>query len=206
MTRVAPVCLLALAIVGLPGCHEKESVPIAVHDSYLADPRSVGFDIAPLPTGNGAILFLATYTSQGETANFKIELDWAPAEGPDSSGKIKAARGSIQAVPGSDARFLLADLKGALEAKNFPSRDQRESSLPIKYVILGKNLSQAAGGGFADNPEGHWTAMKVFIGSGAENDDGEVFLNFNTSTGKAQFSEGDADYGDYVLAKLATVL
>jgi hypothetical protein len=80
------------------------------------------------------------------------------------------------------------------------------SSLPIKYVILGKNLSQAAGGSFADNPAGHWTAMKIFIGSGAENDDGEVFLNFNTATGKAQFSEADADYGDYVLAKLATVL
>jgi hypothetical protein len=206
MTRLSPVCLLALAIVSLSACHEKESVPVSVPEAHLADPRSVGFDIAPLPNGNGAILFLATYTSQGETANFKIELDWAPAEGPDSSGKIKAARGSIQAVPGSDASFLLADLKKALEAKKFPSRDQRVSSLPIKYVILGKNLSQAAGGSFADNPAGHWTAMKIFIGSGAENDDGEVFLNFNTATGKAQFSEADADYGDYVLAKLATVL
>ena len=48
--------------------------------------------------------------------------------------------------------------------------------------------------------------MKIFIGFGAGNDYGEVFLNLNQVSQKAQFSEKDQDYGDYVLTKLATVL
>jgi len=46
--------------------------------------------------------------------------------------------------------------------------------------------------------------MKILIGNGE--DEGEVFLNFNPVSRKAQFSEKDIDYGDTVLAKLATVL
>ena len=46
--------------------------------------------------------------------------------------------------------------------------------------------------------------MKIFIGNGE--DEGEVFLNFNPVSRKAQFSEKDIDYGDVVVAKLATVL
>ena len=46
--------------------------------------------------------------------------------------------------------------------------------------------------------------MKVFIGDGK--DEAEVFLNFNPVSRKAQFSEKDIDYGDTILAKLATVL
>jgi hypothetical protein len=46
--------------------------------------------------------------------------------------------------------------------------------------------------------------MKIFIGDGE--DESEVFLNFNSVSRKAQFSEKDVDYGDTVVAKLATVL
>jgi hypothetical protein len=46
--------------------------------------------------------------------------------------------------------------------------------------------------------------MKIFIGDGE--DESEVFLNFNPVSRKAQFSEKDVDYGDTVLAKMATVL
>jgi hypothetical protein len=53
-------------------------------------------------------------------------------------------------------------------------------------------------------PAGNWTAMKIFIGDG--DDESEVFLNFNPVSKKAQFSEKDVDYGDAVVAKLATVL
>jgi hypothetical protein len=45
--------------------------------------------------------------------------------------------------------------------------------------------------------------MKIFIG---ENGEGEVFLNFSLATKTGQFSIKDPDYGDFVLAKLATVL
>jgi hypothetical protein len=44
--------------------------------------------------------------------------------------------------------------------------------------------------------------MKIFIGDG--DDESEVFLNFNPVSKKAQFSEKDVDYGDAVVAKLAT--
>jgi hypothetical protein len=207
MSRLAPVCLFALTMVGLSACrHENQTAPLAVSEPYLTDPRSVGFDIAPLPNGSGAIQFLATYTSQGKTAKFKIELDAAPEKSSASPNGITASNGSIQAVSGSDASVLLVDLKQALEAKKFPAQVRGESTLPIRYAILGKNLTQEAGGRFTDRPAGHWTAMKIFIGSGEENDDGEAFLNFNAVTGKAQFSEADSDYGDYVLGKLATVL
>jgi len=92
----------------------------------------------------------------------------------------------------------------ALEAKHVPAHAQRASRLPFTYVILGENNSQASGGGFSEKPAGNWTAMKIFIGDGE--DESEVFLNFNSVSRKAQFSEKDVDYGDTVVAKLATVL
>jgi hypothetical protein len=101
---------------------------------------------------------------------------------------------------------LLADLKRTLEAKHLPAHVHRSSNLPFTFAILGENQSQAADGGFNEKPRGNWTAMKIFIGFGAGNDYGEVFLNLNQVSQKAQFSEKDQDYGDYVLTKLATVL
>ena len=46
--------------------------------------------------------------------------------------------------------------------------------------------------------------MKIFLGNG--DDESEVFLNFNPVSRKGQFSEKDIEYGDGVVAKLATVL
>jgi phosphate starvation-inducible protein PhoH and related proteins len=80
----------------------------------------------------------------------------------------------------------------------------RVTRLDFTCVIIGENQSLSSGGGFADNPSGDWTAMKIFLPTGDDN--AEVFLNFNAKTGKAQFSQKDPDYGDPVLAKLATVL
>jgi hypothetical protein len=119
---------------------------------------------------------------------------------------MKFGKGAITAVPGSDASILLADLKKALEAKQMPTRMKRANRLPFTYAILGESQSRDSGGGFFDKPAGNWTAMKIFIESDSGDDEGEVFLNFNTVAGKAEFSEKDPDYGDLVLAKLATVL
>ena len=117
---------------------------------------------------------------------------------------MSSGQGAFIAVPGSDASAMLAALKKALEAKQIPAHIRRAPRLPFEYVILGENDSQAKGGGFSDNPPGNWTAMKIFLGDGE--DESEVFLNFNPVSGKAQFSEKDSDYGDTLLAKLATVL
>jgi len=46
--------------------------------------------------------------------------------------------------------------------------------------------------------------MKIFIGEG--DDEGQVFVNTNPVMRKGQFSIKDEEYGDIVLARLATVL
>jgi hypothetical protein len=118
---------------------------------------------------------------------------------------VKTGEGRLVAEPGSDASVLLSDLKRALEAKASPVKVQRARTLPFTFVNLGENLSQApSGGGFNQNPPGDWTAIKVFVGEGDQ--EGEVFLNFNQTIGKGQFSIKDPDYGDLVLKQLATVL
>jgi hypothetical protein len=106
--------------------------------------------------------------------------------------------------PGSDAGILLFDLKKALEAKALPSKVQRVESLPFTFVNVGDNLSRAAGGGFNAAPPGNWTAIKIFIGEGEQEE--QVFLNINPVIRKGQFSIKDTDYGDLLLAHLAKVL
>ncbi len=108
------------------------------------------------------------------------------------------------AEPGSDASFLLVDLKRALEAKAPPTKVQKLKTLPFTFVNLGDSLSHESGGGFNDKPPGNWTAMKIFIGQREQ--EGEVFLNFNLAIRKREFSIKDPDYGDLVLAELAKVL
>jgi len=71
-------------------------------------------------------------------------------------------------------------------------------------VSLGQNQSQDAGGGFNDQPPGHWIPMKLFIGEGEQ--EGKVFLNLNPVLKQGQFSIKDPEYGDIVLAQLVRVL
>jgi hypothetical protein len=71
-------------------------------------------------------------------------------------------------------------------------------------VSFEANESQVLGGGFALQPRGNWTPMKIFIGEGEQ--EGEVFLNLNPVLKKGQFSIKDPNYGDMVLVRLAEVL
>lgn len=121
-----------------------------------------------------------------------------------TSFKMSSGEGDIVAAADSDSSTMLLALAKALEAKHVPAHVHRATRLPFTYVILGQNNSQVIGGGFSAKPPGNWTAMKIFVGDGE--DEGEFFLNFNPVSRKAQFSEKDVDYGDIVLAKLATVL
>jgi hypothetical protein len=114
--------------------------------------------------------------------------------------------GAIISEPGSDASVLLVDLKTALEAKKLPAKVKRANRVPFNYAILGQNQTRDPDGGFRNNPPGTWTAMKIFFDSGTDDGECEVFLNFSGESSKAEFSEKDVDYGDLVLAKLASVL
>jgi hypothetical protein len=177
-----------------------------VAEHYISVPGSVGFDIEPLPRDGSAERWLATYVSKGKTAKFRIELGPSkPLEDKESKDfDIQQGEGRFLAEPGSDANVLLGDLKNALEAKKFPAKVQRARDLPFVFVSLGQNQSQDAGGGFNDQPPGHWTPIKLFIGEGEQ--EGEVFLNLNPVIKKGQFSIKDSEYGEIVLAHLARVL
>jgi hypothetical protein len=207
MMRILLLACACLLLLGQSACKDKSSTPQpALSEPGIQDEASVNFDIASLPSINGKRLWLATYASQGKLAKFNIEL--SPSDPPDSKSapgfNFRFGKGAIRAVPDSDAAVLLTDLKRALDAKKAPSKVQRASDLQFTYVIIGENQSLSGGGGFADKPSGDWTAMKIFIPTG--DDAAEVFLKFNAKAVKAQFSQKDPDYGDTVLAKLATVL
>jgi hypothetical protein len=115
-----------------------------------------------------------------------------------------SGQGKFIAETGSNPTVLLDDLRISLEAKSAPTNVKRVSELPFEYVRFGERLSRTAKGGLAEAPSGTWTAMKLFIGQGE--DEGEVFFNINPDTGHGEFSIKDAEYGDIVLAQLATVL
>ena len=76
--------------------------------------------------------------------------------------------------------------------------------LPFDAVVLGEKQSRSTSGGFASNPPGDWTAVKIFLPKGG--DEGELFLNLNLVLGKGEFSPKDSDYAVYVLGELAKVL
>jgi hypothetical protein len=207
MVRIAILCCLGALLSGEVGCRTQSITQDAGGlEPYISDPNSVGFNISPLPSNDRARRWLATYSDQNRTARFTIEIGPPAPMDSEVGGSLKMSSGSgaILAAADSDAGTMLVALAKALEAKHVPTHIQRTSRLPFTYVILGENNSQASGGGFVAKPPGNWTTMKIFIGDG--NDDAEVFLNFNPVSRRAQLSEKDIDYGDTVVAKLATVL
>lgn len=115
---------------------------------------------------------------------------------------MSSGHGKFVSLPGSDAAVFVADLARALQARKAPSNVKRVDALAFDYVILGENQSRSRDGGFSDSPKGDWTATKIFLGD----DQGEVFLNLNPTSKKAEFSIKDSEYGDFVVAELAKVL
>jgi hypothetical protein len=138
--------------------------PVSEH--YITVPGAVGFDIEQLPGDSSAQHWLATYTSNGKTAKFRIELGPSkPLQDKESKDfDIQQGQGRFLAEPESDSSVLLVDLKNALEAKKFPAKVRRVRDLPFIFITLGKNESQASNGDFNDQPTGNWTTMKIFIG------------------------------------------
>ena len=165
-------------------------------------PPNVRFDIgvSAADTSTGYQVYDCTYQAGGKLAKFRLRLK---QNGP-VHGEIPmaSANGSFIALDGSDNSVLLRDLKLALEAKTIPRQIVRMKELQFDAVILAEHQSES--GGYCDKPCGDWTAMKLFLPKGG--DDGEVYLDFNSVLGKAEFSIKDPDYGDYVLEQLAKVL
>jgi hypothetical protein len=119
-------------------------------------------DNQPGPAPGNSEAWLATYTAHGKTAKFRIEL--GPSQGLDDKVlDMKSGEGKFIPEPGSDSSVLLADLKEALEAKALSVKVQGASGLRFTFVSLEANESQALGGGFALQPRGNWTPMKIFI-------------------------------------------
>ena len=206
MTRSVLACLICSTIL-IGACNRaSQKASDRIQEQYIPVSGAVAFDIEPLPGGNGSTRWLATYSSQGRTARFGIELGSVAAidDKESQAFDIKSGKGRLIAVQQSDASVLLADLKRALEAKVIPANVQWADSLSFEFVSFGEHQSQATDGGFAAKPTGNWTPMKVFIGEGEE--EGEVFLNLNPVIKKGQFSSKDHDYGDIVLRQLARVL
>ena len=195
--------LIPAIFVFLPayGFVQHKSIPA---ETYVSDPNSVPFDIAPL-SGTPSNGWTASFTAEGETARFLIEFEVPKKIDTEMNLPISSGKGRFAAVDGSKNGTLLARLRRALYAKKLPVSIVRTTSLPFTYVNFGANQSQALdGGGFTPNPPGHWTVNKLFIGEG-ENEC-EVFLNLNPVLKKGQFSIKDDDYGDVCLAQLAKVL
>jgi len=197
---------VGISLLVLGACDKPSTQPQGRDkEPSVAVAGAVGFAIEPLKDNGSSMQWLATYTAQGKTARFRIELGrptTSMAEPPDFA--IKSGDGRFVAESGSDATALLADLKKVLEAKTQPTKVQRVRYLPFTFVAFGPNYSQAPGGGFSATPAGHWTPMKIFLGQGDQ--EGQVFLNLNPLMKEGQFSIKDSEYGDIVLAQLARVL
>jgi hypothetical protein len=207
MIRHPLFSFLTVSLVAVGACRQSSrGAQEQVQEHYLSVPNSVGFDIELQRTNDASLQLLATYTSHGKIAKFKIELDQPKSIKEDEpiNFDIQSGKGRFVAVVGSDATVLLADLKNALEAKSFPKQFKRVAVLPFTFITFGNNNSQASDGGFNAKPAGHWTPMKIFIGNGEQ--EGQVFVNINPVIKKGQFSMKDPDYGDIVLAQLSSVL
>jgi hypothetical protein len=192
-------------------CKSKQAAPVnpAIWEAGREDTHSVFFDIRQGADPKGATLLIAHYNAEGKVAKFRVEIDHGKQSGSGKPGDFNFVdgEGAFIAEPGSDASIMLAELKKALEATKSPARIKRVERLPFTYVILGQNQSRGPDGGFNGDPTGKWTAMKIFMEtSDPDEDDCEVFLNFNVDEGKAEFSEKDVDFGNEVLAKLSKVL
>jgi hypothetical protein len=78
--------------------------------------------------------------SKGKTARFRIELGSAnEAAAEDSKDfSFKFGKGRFVAEQGSDASFLLMDLRQALISKTLPINVNRSATVPFTFVNLGE--------------------------------------------------------------------
>ena len=152
-----PFIFVALTFVACS--RNSQTNPLPTHEEYSVVEGSLGFDVGAGGESDGQ--FAASYTSQGKTAKFRIELG-AP-EAPEKTN-FAFGKGRFVAEPGSEPEVFLSDLAKALEAKKVPKKSSRSADLPFEYAILGEKQSRSKDGGFTDSPSGNWTSLKLFFG------------------------------------------
>jgi hypothetical protein len=208
MVRTLAIVAIALLVFAIIVAARKRDQARAIAptsaDHIFSGPGSVAFQIEPeVKTAPNTFVWPATYSANGHTAKFKIELV-LPSASKDKN-QIALGEGSFLAVAGADPATFLPALQKALEAKSLPKSVHHVDTLPFTYAILGSDQTRDSYGGFSSKPAGSWISMKIFLGS-EEPDAGELFLNMDPSHGQAEFSIKDPDYGDIVLRHLATIL
>jgi len=190
--------LLILILFFSIACSRNATTPPEQGAEPIAN-ESLAFDISAV--NQQPQQWLATYTSNGKTAKFRIELG-ATKDSGDKIQQMSFGKGKFLREPGSEPEGFLIDLGKVLEATKVPKRVQKSDSLQFEYVILGRSQSRSREDSFADSPAGDWTVTKIFLGD----DEGEVFFNFNPVVKKAEFSIKDSGYGNFVIAELSKVL
>jgi hypothetical protein len=194
MTPIPSKVLLLLVAIALSIACSKPSAPPVVHsepggpvaESYVPTATAVRFDILPVGGSEDTRVWLASFTDEGRTTRFRIEL---------------SQQGKFLAETGSDPIPLLDRLKKALAAKRMPQNVKQADTLPFEYEVLGEDQSRSATGTYSSQPKGPWTTMKVVLANGK----GEVFLNLNPADHQGEFAAKDARYGDVVLGELSRV-
>jgi hypothetical protein len=197
MKRLFPFVFVTVWAVSCS--HNSKPLPAEKPETYSPVEGSLGFEVNAV--GNSDRVLLGSYSSNGKTAKFRIELD-EPTLSRNANLPIFFGKGKFVVEPGSEPEGFISDLAEVLEARKLPNGVRRSPTLPFEYAVLGRNQSRSNEGGFADSPGGHWTLLKLFFGD----DQGEVYLNFNLAIKKPEFSIKDPDYGDYVIGELAKML
>lgn len=164
-------------------------------------PAPLGFKITILPGGSDTetLALMAAYGENENETKFVIEIQ-APNE-KEGSRPISFSRGAFRHVPGSRPTRFFDQLAKALTANTPSLSNTKLETLPFGIAFLGAATARIPGGGFGGG-KGDWYATKLFL----DQDQAEVFFNFNLVSGEAEFSIKDEDYGNTVLSELSKVI
>jgi hypothetical protein len=200
-TGIFLVCLLLAISASLPGCKRSSTQgEAAAAEQYAPTEGSVGLDIISQGGSEASRRWLGTYTDDGRTTRFSIEVGSIQNSSDPTAPQM--GKGAFTAETDSDPIPLLDSLKKALRATRTPTNVKKVDVLPFDYLLLGENQTRSPNGTFSPTAGGNWTVMKIFLA----NDQAEVYFNFNPVIHKAEFAIKDATYGDRTLAELAKIL
>jgi hypothetical protein len=187
----------ALLIAILAGCQHGSERGNA--QPYIPRVGAVGFEIMTLGGSGGSRLWLATYNDGSSSSKFRIEL--SAAKTVEQNGMwVGIGQGKLLAESGSDPLAMIGALQSAFAVSRLPRGVKKVYELAFDYTVVGENQSQL-NGGFASDPKGNWTVMKVRSGKAPE-----FFLNVDAFDHKAEFALADPHSGASTLAELANVL
>jgi hypothetical protein len=161
-------------------------------------PGSLVFRIDAAEGRPGRVGWLATYSTEGRTARFRIELEPEP-RGTSLPTFVHCA---LSCEADSDASLLMRDLSRSLGTRPAPPQ-AGVAELELTAALLGRDLSRGRGkdsiaGALTSEPKGTWIATKLFLGEG----EAEVFLNLDPVGGFGELSMKDPAYSAAVVREL----